>query len=74
MWEKEEKEDKKADQLGEIYMRERELCAKYKKGMNEMKLNDYEMSVKWSNRAKSLPKISVQRKPRRVQAMEEMKK
>ena len=40
--------------------------------MNEMKMNDYEMSV--SNRARLMPGISVQRKPSRVQTMEEMKK
>ena len=33
-------------------------------GMNEMKINDYEMSMRWSNRARSIPDISVQRKPR----------
>ena len=44
-----------------------------KTGMNEMKMNAYEMSVWWSNRARSIPEISVQRKPRRVQTMEEMK-
>ena len=38
-----------------------------------MKMNDYEISVWWSNLARSIPEISVQRKPRRVQTMEEMK-
>ena len=32
------------------------------------------MSMRWSNRARSLPEISVQRKPRRIHTMEEMKK
>ena len=38
-----------------------------------MKMNDYEMSVRWSNRARSITEISVQKKPRRVQTMEETK-
>ena len=38
-----------------------------------MKMNDYEMSVRWSNRARLMPEISVQMKPIRVQTMEEMK-
>ena len=38
-----------------------------------MKMNDYEMSVRWSNRARSIPEISVQMKPRQVQTMEETK-
>ena len=42
-------------------------------GMNEMKMNDDEMSMTWSIRARSIPEISVQRKPRRVQTMEETK-
>ena len=42
-------------------------------GMNEMNMNDYEMSMRWSIRARSVPEISVQRKPRRVQTMEDMK-
>ena len=42
-------------------------------GMNEMKMNDYDMSMRRSNRARSIPEISVQRKPRRVQTKEEMK-
>ena len=42
-------------------------------GMNEMRMNDDEMSMRWSNRARSIPEISVQRKPRRVQTMEETK-
>ena len=42
-------------------------------GMNEMKMNDDETSMRWSNRARSIPEISVQRKPRRVQTMEETK-
>ena len=42
-------------------------------GMNEMRMNDDEMSMRWSNRARSIPEISVQRKPRWVQTMEEMK-
>ena len=41
--------------------------------MNEMRMNDDEMSMRWSDRARSIPEISVQRKPRRVQTMEEMK-
>ena len=41
--------------------------------MNEMRMNDDEMSMRWSNRARSIPEISVQRKPRQVQTMEEMK-
>ena len=41
--------------------------------MNEMRMNDDEISMRWSNRARSIPEISVQRKPRRVQTMEEMK-
>ena len=41
---------------------------------NEMKMNDYEMSMRWSNHARSIPEISVKRKPRRVQTMEKMKK
>ena len=32
-------------------------------GMNEMRMNDDEMSLRWSNRARSIPKTSVQRKP-----------
>ena len=42
-------------------------------GMNEMKMNDDEMSMRWSIRARSIPEISVQGKPRQVQTMEEMK-
>ena len=41
--------------------------------MNELKMNDDEMSRRWSNRARSIPEISVQRKPRRAQTMEKMK-
>ena len=41
--------------------------------MNEMRMNDDEMSMRWSDRARSIPEISVQRKTRRVQTMEEMK-
>ena len=41
--------------------------------MNEMKMNDDEMSMRWSIRARSIPEISVQMKSRRVQTMEEMK-
>ena len=41
--------------------------------MNEMRINDDEMSMRWSNQARSIPEISVQRKPRREQTMEEMK-
>ena len=41
--------------------------------MKGMRMNDDEMSMRWSNRARSIPEISVQRKPRRVQTMEEMK-
>ena len=37
--------------------------------MNEMKTNDYGMSMRCSNRARSIPDISVQRKPRRVQTI-----
>ena len=44
-----------------------------KTGMNEMKMNDYEMSVRWSNRARLMPETSIQMKPIRVQTMEEMK-
>ena len=35
-------------------------------GMNEMRMNDDEMSMRWSDRARSIPEIglSVQRKPR----------
>ena len=43
-------------------------------GINEMKMNDYKMSMRWSNQARSIPEISIQRKLRRVQTMEEMKK
>ncbi len=32
-------------------------------GMNEMRMNDDEMSMRWSNRARSIPEILVQRKP-----------
>ena len=42
-------------------------------GMNKMRMNDDEMSMRWSNRARSIPEISVQKKPRRVQTMEETK-
>ena len=41
--------------------------------MNEMRMNDDEMSMRWSDRARSIPEISVQKKPRRVQTMEETK-
>ena len=36
-------------------------------------MNDNDMSVRWSKRARSIPEISVKRKPRRVQTMEEKK-
>ena len=38
-----------------------------------MKMNDYELSMRWSNRTRSIPEISVQRKLRRVQTVKEMK-
>ena len=41
--------------------------------MNGMKMNDYKMSMRWSNQARSIPEISVQRKLRRVQTIEETK-
>ena len=33
-------------------------------GMNEMRMNDDEISMRWSDRARSIPEISVQRGPR----------
>ena len=41
--------------------------------MNEMKMNDNDMNMIWSNQARSISEILVRRKPRRVQTMEEMK-
>ena len=34
-----------------------------KTGMNEMKMNDYDHECEMNNRARSIPEISVQRKP-----------
>ena len=41
--------------------------------MNEMKMNDYEMSMRLSKKARSIPEMSVQRKPRREQTMKKNK-
>ena len=45
-----------------------------KVGMNEIKMDDFEISVRCSNRARSITEISGQKKHMRVQTREKMMK